>query len=93
MLEYNHNSDDYLINPIIQRKIGDRIKVACAAKAVTPAQLQAVLGLAAPQAIYNWYNGRSVPSLDHMAMLCQYLGISIDLIVYGDGKIGVDEKG
>ena len=93
MLEYNHNSVDYLINPINPRKIGDRIKVACAAKAVTPAQLQAVLGLAAPQAIYNWYNGRSVPSLDHMAMLCQYLGISIDLIVYGDGKIGVDEKG
>ena len=40
--------------------------------------IQAVCGFSTPQAIYKWFNGRSLPSTDTLVVLSKALDIEID---------------
>ena len=48
---------------------------------LTVAQLQEMLGLEVPQAIYRWQEGYTVPSVDNLVLLADIFGVSIDEIV------------
>ena len=50
-------------------------------------QLQDVLGFNTPQAIYKWFNGVSMPTIDNLVILAAVLGVTIDEIIV------VDEQG
>jgi transcriptional regulator with XRE-family HTH domain len=43
--------------------------------------LQDVLGLSAPQAIYKWQSGDSLPTLDNMVILASVFHVRIDDIL------------
>lgn len=44
-------------------------------------QLQDVLGFNTPQAIYKWFNGVSMPTIDNLVILAAVLGVTIDEII------------
>lgn len=44
-------------------------------------EIQAFLGLEAPQAIYGWQRGKALPSVDHLICLSKLFGVSVDEIL------------
>ena len=50
--------------------------------------LQMVLGLEAPNAIYRWQRGETLPKLDHLIILASILDVPLDelVVVKGDSK-------
>lgn len=43
--------------------------------------LQEILGIATPQAIYKWQRGETLPSIENLAALACVLGVSIEEIL------------
>ena len=43
--------------------------------------MQMIFGFAAPQAIYKWIHGTSMPTIDNLVILAAVLGVSMDEIV------------
>ena len=46
--------------------------------------VQLAFGFEAPQAIYKWIHGRSVPTIDNLVILAAILDVRIDDIVVTD---------
>lgn len=75
-----------LTYPVIDvRETGRQLKLECDRKQVTPRELQEFLGLAALQSIYNWFQGRALPSLDNFYALSCYLGTGMETLVVPKG--------
>ena len=54
-------------------------------------ELQVMFGFTSPQAIYNWQNGISLPSVDNFIVLAAILGETIDEILVLEGEDSEDE--
>lgn len=53
----------------------------------TPKMIQRYLHLSCPQPIYRWYQGRILPSVNHLLMLSELLNVHMeDLIVKKQSK-------
>ncbi|MDO4332340.1 MAG: helix-turn-helix transcriptional regulator [Eubacteriales bacterium] len=71
-----------LIYPVIDvQETGKQLKRECERRKVTPREIQDFLGLAALQSIYNWFQGRALPSLDNFYALSCYLGTRMEELV------------
>ncbi len=57
---------------------GTNLREACKQKNVTAYDLQDFLHLGSVQAVYNWFNGRRLPTVDNLYALSVYLDVSID---------------
>ena len=53
---------------------------------VTVRELQVMFGFTSPQAIYNWQNGISLPSVDNFIVLTAVLGTTIEEIIAIEGE-------
>ena len=61
---------------------GRRIKDMIEAAGYTPRMIQDFLHLSCVQPIYRWYKGMILPSVDHLFMLSELLGVHMeDLLV------------
>lgn len=61
---------------------GIHLKAVLSRRGITVAELQSQLGLTAPQAIYKWFRGESLPSIDNLVVLSHLLELPInDLLV------------
>ena len=49
-------------------------------------ELQVMFGFTSPQAIYNWQNGISLPSVDNFIVLTAVLGTTIEEIIAIEGE-------
>ena len=49
-------------------------------------ELQVMFGFTSPQAIYNWQNGISLPSVDNFIVLAAVLGTTIEEIIAIEGE-------
>ena len=49
-------------------------------------ELQVMFGFTSPQAIYNWQNGISLPSVDNFIVLAAVLGMTIEEIIAIEGE-------
>ena len=67
-------------------KTGQNIKRIMFEQGMTVKDIQEYLGLAAPQSIYHWFDGRSLPTVDNLYVLSELFGIPIDMLVCGDRK-------
>ena len=67
-------------------KTGQNIKRIMLEQGMTVKDIQAYLGLAAPQSIYHWFDGRSLPSVDNLYVLSELFCMPIDMLVRGDRK-------
>ena len=50
-------------------------------KGLTNADLQRVFGFQTPQAIYKWYRGDSLPTVDNLVILADLFGVKVDDIL------------
>lgn len=60
---------------------GQRIKQLCKEKGITVKQIQEELGIGAYQSVYNWFCGKTLPSLDNFYSLCKLLGVSMESLI------------
>lgn len=63
------------------KKTGENIRFLCREKNISVAQLQKALFIDSNQAIYSWFNGRTLPSLDSMYALSRFLDVPIEKIL------------
>lgn len=72
-------------NDVLQINIkatGKRLKNLCEKKCVTVKRIQEELHIGAYQSVYNWFSGKTLPSLDNMYRLSRLLGVPMeDMIV------------
>ena len=57
---------------------------------ITPTDIQALMGFTTVQAIYKWFHGKNMPTLDNLVILAAFLDVTIDdiVIVKGGGNNG-----
>lgn len=51
---------------------------------ITIAYIQNIFGFNTPQAIYKWFRGDTLPTIDNMVVLAKILETTIDAIVVTD---------
>lgn len=67
-------------------KTGQNIKKIMKLKGLTVKDIQNFLNLSAPQGIYHWFIGKSMPSLDNLYALSELFGLPMDIMIIGDRK-------
>ena len=60
---------------------GTKIKTLMKQRGITPRQLQILLDFPYVQTVYNWYQGKNMPTIDNLVVLAQILGVTMDDIV------------
>ena len=66
---------------------GQRIKEVRKASGISVRELQDILGLTNPQAIYAWQNGKCMPTIDNLVILSAVFDVTLDeMIVTGRGE-------
>ena len=63
-------------------RTGQRLKEACIKKNIEAKEIK----LAAMQSIYNWFQGKALPSLDNFYALSSYLGTELDSLIVPQGR-------
>lgn len=72
-------------------RTGKRIKRLCEERGITVKNIQEELSIGAFQSIYNWFSGKTLPSLDNMYRLSKMLNVAIeDMIVDDSSSIIID---
>ena len=60
---------------------GAKIKTLMKQRGITPRRLQILLDFPYVQTVYNWYQGKNMPTIDNLVVLAQVLGVTMDDIV------------
>ena len=63
---------------IDMEETGSRIAEVCRKQGVSVKELQALFGFAAPNAIYRWLRGETLPTVDHLVILAHALQMPVD---------------
>lgn len=72
---------------IDMKKTGANIRRLCKEKDCTVRELQELLHIGSNQAIYNWFNGKALPSPDNLVALAELLDTPIDnLLIINRGR-------
>ena len=71
-----------ILYPVIDVvKTGENIKRLQEERDIKADEIQRFLGLAGPQAVYQWQRGENLPSTDHLLALSHLFGVSINKIL------------
>lgn len=62
---------------------GKRIKELAEERGITPKIIRDEIFLGTKQAVYRWYRGETLPSIDSLFLLSQLLDVPIDCILIG----------
>lgn len=75
-----------MFNSIDVEATGKRIKYLCSESGLTVKDLQNEFGFECSQAIYKWFAGKGLPSLDSFLRLGLILGVPVEdmIVYYGD---------
>ena len=65
-------------------KTGQNIRRIMLKKGMTVRDVQEYLGLSAPQSIYHWFDGRSLPTVDNLYALSGLFQMPVDLLLCGN---------
>ena len=63
---------------IDMQRTGEKLKHMIEGAGYTPRKLQEYLHLSCVQPIYRWYKGLILPSVDHLLMLSELLGVHME---------------
>lgn len=77
---------DYARVEIDMKQTGKRIKCLCEQRGITVKHIQEKLQIGAFQSVYNWFEGKTLPSLDNMYRLSKLLNVSMDDIIVDSTK-------
>lgn len=62
-------------------KTGNNIRQLCKEKNLSVYELQRLLYVGSNQAIYNWFNGKSIPSVETFYALATLLDVTMDDLI------------
>ena len=65
----------------IRKTIGENIKKVCALKGIRQVEISEKLGVS-QGTVSNWFKGTNSIDIENLAVLCDFLGVSLDQI-YG----------
>ncbi len=65
-------------------KTGEWIRYLCKRKNITVAEIQEKLHITSNQAIYAWFCGKTLPSLNNLYALGELLGIPMEQMIVDD---------
>lgn len=79
--------------PIIDMKAtGERIRGECLQRGYSAREIKEYLGLGSIQSVYNWFGGKTLPSLEHMFALSCLLAKSLEELVVMKGRCQDQEE-
>lgn len=79
--------------PVIDmRATGQNIAILRTARGLSVSDLQVFFGFEAPQAIYKWQKGKSLPSIDNLYALSVLFEVSIEDILIRKNAAGTDSE-
>ena len=71
-----------MLVPVVDMKLtGQNIASLRTQRGISVRDLQLMLGIATPQAIYKWQRGETLPSIENLAALACILGVPMDEIL------------
>ncbi len=76
--------------PVIDMEnTGRNLRMLCRRKGICVKELQSLLNLGSVQSVYDWYHGRTLPSVDNLLALSMLLGVPMEqiLVVKGDKRM------
>ena len=74
---------------IDMKKTGQNIRRLMIIKGLNVKDLQRHLGLATPQSIYHWFDGRSLPTVDNLYTLSDLFCVTVDSLIIGNREMSV----
>lgn len=73
--------------PVINMvETGKKIRALADEKGIKPTDIQKVCGLGSLQAVYKWFSGKSVPTIDNLGIISNLLNTPIDDIVVFENR-------
>ena len=66
-------------------RTGNRIRLLMHLRNVSVEDMQAFLGFTNRQGIYHWFRGRSLPDIENIYAISNFLAVPVDLILCGEG--------
>ena len=66
------------------RETGINLRRIIDQRGITPKDIKEFLNLGSIQAVYNWFNGLNLPTVDNLYALSQLLQVPIDEIIRGN---------
>lgn len=68
--------------PVIDTKAtGQNMKTMMKNKKMTITDIQVIFGFNTPQAIFKWFRGDAMPTIDNMIIFADIFGVKIDDII------------
>lgn len=72
---------------IDKKRTGRHMKALCKTRGIKPSAIQTELHLNSQQAIYRWFRGETLPSIEHLCLIAELLHLPIGaLIVFQDDQ-------
>ena len=62
-------------------KTGEWLRYLCKKKNIAVAEIQEKLQIGSNQAIYAWFNGKTLPSLNNLYALGELIGMTLDNLI------------
>ena len=75
-----------MYRPIDQTKTGIKLKMMLNAAGYSVRDIQEYLHLSYPQSIYRWFNGKILPSIDHLCALSKLLNVHMEELLVLQGQ-------
>ena len=72
---------EFYFPEIDYEKTGENIRELCKQKGLTVNQMQELLYVGSNQAIYSWYNGRTLPEINRLYALASLLEVTMDELI------------
>ena len=70
---------------INMEKTGANIRSLIKSSGYSVRDIMAITGISTEQAVYKWYRGESIPSIETMLILCGTLGVDVNELLVIDG--------
>ena len=81
-------SEEKFEYPVIDAKrTGSWIRYLCKCKNLTVKDIQRNLHIASNQAIYDWFNGKTLPSLNNMYALSRLVNVPMEQMLLSEKQI------
>ncbi|MDO4307055.1 MAG: helix-turn-helix transcriptional regulator [Eubacteriales bacterium] len=72
--------------PVIDVKAtGKTMKELCRSRGISAKNIQEYMNFSNVQSIYNWFGGKTMPSLDNFYALSRLLGVSMEAMIVPSG--------
>lgn len=79
--------------PVLDIKAtGKNIRRIMESRKISVRELQSYLGLAVPQSIYHWFDGRNIPTIDNLYAMSELFRVPIDALIIGNRKYGIPAR-